>query len=135
MTALVKLLLLGTRFFFVIETANSDTLSNSETAVQTPREVGGDPKMTAFLQIKLLDSYFFNNSDLVPIAIQTLGLSPIQTLGLSPLHIPSPPAHPPPTRAALISSARQYPAHVSAAHWWQAHSGSFQSLCEVVASR
>ena len=36
MTALVKLLLLG-KFLFVIETGNSDTWSNSETVIQTPR--------------------------------------------------------------------------------------------------
>ena len=47
--------------------------------------------------------------------------------------IPSPPAHPH-TRAALISSAGQYSARVSAAHWSQTHSGSFQTLGGVVAS-
>ena len=52
MTALVKLLLLG--IIFVIETGNSDTWSNSETAIQTPRKnFFCDPKMTVFLRIKL----------------------------------------------------------------------------------
>ena len=46
----------------------------------------------------------------------------------------SSPRHPP-ARAALISSAGQDPARVSAPHWSQAHSGSFQRLCGVVASR
>ena len=39
------------------------------------------------------------------------------------------------TRAALISSAEQHPAQISAAHWSQTHSGPFQRLGGVVASR
>ena len=49
--------------------------------------------------------------------------------------ISSPPAHHLATRAAFISSAGQHPARVSAAHWSQTHSGPFQRLGGVVASR
>ena len=48
--------------------------------------------------------------------------------------ISSPPAHPP-ARAALISSAGQHPARISAAYWLQTHSGPFQRLGGVMASR
>ena len=41
----------------------------------------------------------------------------------------------PHTRAALISSAGQHPAWISAAHWSQTHSGPFKRLNGVVASR
>ena len=44
-------------------------------------------------------------------------------------------AHHPHTRAALMSSARHYPARLSAAQWSQTHSGSFQTLGGVVALR
>ena len=46
-----------------------------------------------------------------------------------------PPSRHPHTRAALISSAGHYPARLSAAQWSQTHSGSFQTLGGVVASR
>ena len=39
------------------------------------------------------------------------------------------------TRAALISSAGQYPAQISGLQWSQTHSGSFQGLGGAVASR
>ena len=53
----------------VIQTSNSDT----------PEKKNCDPKITAFFRMKLLvfDLFFFSNSELVPIAIQTLGLSPL----------------------------------------------------------
>ena len=71
-----QIITFGEVFFCVIEIGNSDTWSNSKTAIQTPREnCFCDPKMTAFLQIKL--SWTFSNSDLVPIAIQTPVLSPL----------------------------------------------------------